>query len=109
MKIYIAGKVTGEPIHEVTMKFGSVQKQLEDLGHEVINPLEVVGTFNTTWHDAMRKCIAAMMGADLVYFMPCTKNSKGALLEMELATKLKIPVTTDIDTLYTVRIETTKL
>lgn len=96
MKIYIAGKITGEPIHLVTMKFGTVQLQLEQMGHEVINPLELVGTWSITWHEAMRKCIAAMMTADLVYFMPCTKESKGAQLELELVDKLNISKTTDL-------------
>ena len=47
--IYLAGKVTGLPIHEVTMKFGSKQKQLEAKGYEVINPLELVSKHGQGW------------------------------------------------------------
>jgi hypothetical protein len=96
MKIYITGKVTGEPIAECTMKFGMAQKAIEDLGHEAINPLSVVNDWHTTWKAAMRKCIAALMEADAIYLLPCSKHSKGAKMEMELAAALSIPMYTTL-------------
>ena len=90
MKIYIAGKISGEDRAACTMKFGTAQKAIEDLGQEAINPLEVVGDWNTTWENAMRKCIAAMMAADAVLFLPDTNDSKGAKIERSLALKLGI-------------------
>ena len=56
-KIYIAGKVSGETQVECAMKFSAVQKQVEALGFEAINPLEVVGNWEATWEEAMKKCI----------------------------------------------------
>lgn len=91
MKIYITGKVTGEPIAECTMKFGAAQKQLEALGHEAINPLAVVNDWQATWHDAMKLCIKTLMDADAVYILPCHEFSKGATLELQLAGFLNIP------------------
>lgn len=64
-KIYIAGKVTGEPLAECTMKFGEAQKHIEALGFMAVNPLEVVNDFHTTWENAMKKCIKALMDCDL--------------------------------------------
>jgi hypothetical protein len=99
MKIYIAGKVTGELIHECTMKFGAAQKEVEALGHEAINPLAVVNNWHATWQEAMKLCIKAMMDADAIYFLPCTKESKGAMIEMELAAALKIKMCTTLKSL----------
>lgn len=96
MKFYITGKVTGEPIAETTMKFGTAQKLIEKLGHEAINPLAVVGDWKTPWDIAMRKCIAALMTADAIYALPDSLHSPGATIELELARKCNIPVYTNI-------------
>jgi hypothetical protein len=91
MKIYIAGKVTGEPVAQCTMKFGQAQKKIEKLGHEAINPLQVVNDWKTTWQPAMRQCITALMAADAVLFLSDYEQSTGALLEEFIARKLSIP------------------
>ena len=89
-KIYIAGKVTGEDRTECTMKFGTAQKAIEALGFEVVNPLEVVGDWNTPWNVAMKKCISAMMICDAVVLLPDWQQSSGAIIENDLAGQLEI-------------------
>lgn len=91
-KIYIAGKVTGEPIPECTMKFVSAQVALERLGHIAVNPLAVVGDWKCPWDLAMRKCIVALMDCDMVFMLDDYKNSPGAKLELSIAEALHIPV-----------------
>lgn len=91
-KIYIAGKVTGEPIDKCTMKFGTAQIAIEKLGHTAINPLEVVGDWKTPWHVAMRKCIKALMDCDAIFMLKDSKDSPGAKLEYELAQKLNMEI-----------------
>jgi len=98
-KIYIAGKVTGEDLAACTMKFGTAQKEIEALGFEAINPLEVVGTFDITWEAAMRLCIAKLMECDKVYMLPCCAKSEGARLETKLASVVKIPLENRIENL----------
>lgn len=90
--VYIAGKVTGEKIADVTMKFGEAQRILKESGFEPINPLQVVNDWHCPWEQAMRKCIKALMTADAVYALPCSSNSKGAALEMHICTELTIPL-----------------
>jgi len=90
MKIYIAGKVTGEPIAECTMKFGTAQKEIEALGHEAINPLELVNNWKAQWQDAMKICIKALLDADAILLLPDYRDSKGALLEFDIARRLDI-------------------
>ena len=91
-KIYIAGKVTGEPIAECTMKFGVAQKTIEALGFTAVNPLEVVNDFKATWENAMKKCIKALMDCDAVYMLPDCANSPGAKLETRLASEFNMPL-----------------
>ena len=92
-KIYIAGKVTGEPIAECTMKFGTAQKKWEAKGYEVVNPLEVVGSFNVKWKPAMKLCIKALVDCDEVYFLKDWQMSPGAILEHKIAEELDILIT----------------
>jgi len=87
-KIYIAGKVSGEPIAECTMKFGLAQKQIEDKGYIAINPLELVNDWKMDWKPAMKICITALFDCDAVLFLEDYTKSKGALIEFGLAKSL---------------------
>lgn len=91
-KVYIAGKVTGLPIHEVTMKFGNAQKAIEAQGLIAINPLEVVNNWHLPWEQAMKLCVKALLDCNAVYLLPCWNTSKGAITEHLLAKELNIPI-----------------
>ena len=103
-KIYIAGKVTGEPLAECTMKFGLAQKTIENLGFIAINPLEVVGDWKTPWNEAMRKCLHALIDCDAIVLLNDWQDSKGAMIEQQLAQDLKLRMIVAPD-----KIETLKL
>ncbi|MBP4139647.1 DUF4406 domain-containing protein [Flavobacterium geliluteum] len=91
-KIYIAGKVTGEPIAQCTMKFGNAQKQIEALGFEVVNPLALVNDWKAPWHEAMKKCLKALIDCDGVLMLDDWHLSKGAKIELQLAISLGLSV-----------------
>lgn len=91
-KIYIAGKVTGEDRAECTAKFQKAQEAIEALGFEAINPLQVVGDWQTTWNKAMRMCIAKVTECDGIAMLPDWSKSKGAILEYEIAQALELPL-----------------
>ncbi len=84
-KIYIAGKVTGLPQQEVVAKFAKAKQEIEGMGFEVVNPIEVVNDFATPWNEAMKLCIAALLECNAVVLLPCWKSSKGARLEKDSA------------------------
>ena len=100
-KIYIAGKVTGEDRLECVAKFERAKQFIEALGLQAVNPLEVVGTWEITWENAMKKCITALMECDAVYLLPDSLNSTGAKLEIGLCAQLGIPMISDLQTLIT--------
>lgn len=90
-KIYIAGKVTGLPQDEVVEKFAAMQKKIENLGFEAVNPIEIVKDFNTPWNQAMRLCIAALTLCDAIVLLPDWMCSNGAKIEWDISKQLKIP------------------
>lgn len=98
-KIYIAGKVTGEDHLKCAAKFAKAKQEVEALNLTAINPLEVVGTWEISWENAMKKCIAALMQCDAIYLLPDTIESKGAKMELELCAQLGIPMISDSQTL----------
>lgn len=89
IRVYIAGKVTGERIDHCTMKFGAAQKRLEALGYEVINPLTVVNDWQTPWHDAMKLCFNKLIECDGIHLLPDWKESRGARIEAAIALEME--------------------
>jgi len=87
-KIYIAGKVTGEPPHTTALKFAMAKKEIEAMGFEAINPIEVVGDFNTPWNVAMKMCLKALIDCDGIVMLDDWHLSKGAKIEFKLAMDL---------------------
>ena len=77
MKIYIAGKITGDPGYRD--KFAIVEHQLYWQGHTVLNPAELPRGMKPA--DYMRICFAMIDTADVVVFLPDAKDSAGARLE----------------------------
>ncbi|MEO2064470.1 MAG: DUF4406 domain-containing protein [Christiangramia sp.] len=90
-KIYIAGKVTGEDLAVCTMKFGTVQRSIEALGFEVINPMELIQNKNTHWQVAMRICIMKLMTCHGIFVLRDHIDSRGATIEFQLAKDLDMP------------------
>ena len=87
-KIYIAGKISGEAIHKVSMKFGQAQMQLEAKGYLVINPLTIVGDWHCSWQQAMKICIPALVECDGIHLLADFRESKGAKMEYDIAIAL---------------------
>lgn len=78
MKVYIAGKITGDPGYRD--KFAAAEIQLGWQGHVVLNPAELPEGMAQA--DYMRICFAMIDVADAVVFLPDAKESAGARLEM---------------------------
>jgi hypothetical protein len=88
-KIYICGKVTGDPNYYE--KFLEEENRLFSLGYEPVNPAAIVSS-NTAWPDAMRIVIRDMLFCDGVSLLPDYKKSKGAIIEARLARDLEMDI-----------------
>ena len=78
MKIYIAGKITGDPDYKA--KFSRVEQELSKTAR-VLSPAILPEGF--TRADYMKICLAMIDTANAVAFLPDWRNSMGAKLEHE--------------------------
>ena len=76
-KIYIAGKITGDPDYKA--KFLIAQKELQSHGHKVMNPAELPEGFE--FSEYMKICLAMIDVCDTVYMLNNWGLSKGASIE----------------------------
>ena len=77
MKIYIAGKITGDKKYRA--KFREAAKAMEALGHVVLNPAILPAGLGE--RDYMRITLAMLEAADLAVFLPDYQESAGAMIE----------------------------
>ncbi len=91
-KVYICGPVSGLPYDEVLQKFNQAEAMLKGMGFVPVNPVAVVPDSLEPWPSAMRKCIKAMMDADMLMLLDGWTMSRGAQMEVHLAQSLGMRV-----------------
>jgi hypothetical protein len=89
-KIYISGKITGLPYEKAFEKFERAENQLKAIGFEVVNPMKLDHKNALTWSDYMRTDIKALMECDNIFLLSNWRESKGAILEKQIADALDI-------------------
>jgi nucleoside 2-deoxyribosyltransferase len=77
MKIYLAGKITGDENYRE--KFRKQEEQLQGEGHIVLSPARLPEGLKN--EEYMRICAAMMSVADCVAFIPNWEESHGAQVE----------------------------
>ena len=85
MKIYIAGKITGDP--ESRRKFAYAAWEVEKLGHIALNPAELPD--GMTPEEYMRICFAMLDVADEMWYLGDAADSPGAFLEVQYCRYVK--------------------
>lgn len=80
MKIYIAGKITGNPDYKA--QFAEAEAALRAKGHSVMNPAHI-GECGAefTYRNYMSVARTMQSVCDAVYFLPNWKDSNGAQQE----------------------------
>lgn len=96
MKIYIAGKITGEPEQEYKAKFSKAEKKLRDMGHSVMNPAWICSSPEFDWNDYMKVSGAMLDVCDGVLFLKDWLSSRGAREEMVRATVTRRQIFMDL-------------
>ncbi len=83
MKIYIAGKISGDRTYK--KKFKKAERALKKKGHSVMNPAWLGDYKDFTWFDYMMVSGAMQRRCEAVLFLPDWKQSDGARIEYKRA------------------------
>lgn len=86
MKVYISGKITGEPNFKDI--FSLAEYRLKNEGHEVLSPLAIANV-KLSYDEYLKIDYAMIEVADAVYMLKNWKDSAGAKLELQFAKRLK--------------------
>lgn len=81
MKVYIAGKITGNPGYKE--QFAAVEKELRTQGHTTMNPAVLPDGFEH--QEYMRVCFSMIDVCDAVFFLANWQDSIGATMEHNYA------------------------
>lgn len=91
-KIFISGKITGEPVYECAEKFRyawlMILEGWNGFCHvdSAVNPLELEGIhFGISHEEAMKICFDALKECTHIYMLEDWEESKGAKMEHEFA------------------------
>ena len=85
MKVYIAGKITGDPNYKG--KFAAEAEKIRAAGHIALNPAELPE--GMTPEEYMRICFAMLDVADEMWYLADAADSPGAFLEVQYCRYIK--------------------
>lgn len=91
-RIYISGKISGLSFKEAFAKFDEAKDYFLKLDYDVVNPMTLSHEHDLSWESYMREDIKAMMDCDGIALLENYKDSKGALVEKQLAIELNFMV-----------------
>ncbi len=86
MRIYIAGKITGNPDYK--KQFSDVEKALVKMGHSVMSPSWLIAYPEFSYSDYISISAAMQIRCEAVFFLPNWLESKGAMEEFDRAYQL---------------------
>jgi hypothetical protein len=89
--VYISGPISNIPNHN-REAFAAASKLLIEKGYVPVNPLEIISDQGASWSECMKADIAELMRCDGVFVLDGWTKSKGASLEVLIASRLFIPV-----------------
>ena len=84
-RVYISGRISGLPYSEAFDKFQKIETTLRRKGYDVVNPLKNGLDISEPWETHIALDIINLLGCDSVYMMPDFSESRGALLEYNIA------------------------
>jgi hypothetical protein len=94
IKIYIAGPITDLPENNID-EFRIVETILKKKGYDTIVPHDLfygIDTQHFSHHDYMNICLPAAKNCSCLCFLEGWKESKGAIMEMEIAIENNLKV-----------------
>lgn len=95
-KIYISGAIAHHDINERKAAFGRAEKLLRRMGLEPVNPFNNGLPEDADWREHMRADIALLLECGYIYMLRGWELSKGAKLELDVASSCGIKVLFEI-------------
>lgn len=91
--LYISGGMSGLPEHNFPAFFAAAD-QLRAVGYGIVNPADTGIVDGWEWADYLRHDLKDVLRCDGVATLPGWRRSRGARLEVHVATQLGMPVYT---------------
>lgn len=91
-KIYISGAIAHYDPEERRRAFDDAERYLSLKGFEPVNPFKNGLPAEAHWRQHMRADIALLLGCDCIYMLAGWELSKGAKLELDVASSCGIEV-----------------
>lgn len=89
--VYISGPMSGLPESNYPA-FNAAAEKLRAMGYSVENPAENPDPPCKSWAGFMRLAIVQLMRCDILVLLPGWENSRGAVVENDLAVKIGMDV-----------------
>lgn len=90
-RVYLSGPMSGIEAHNFPA-FQAAAARLRALGWSVVNPAEINTDADATWHECLRRDMAALAMCDVLALLPGWQASDGAHLELHVAHRLGIEI-----------------
>lgn len=91
-KVYISGAIAHHDLEERKRTFKTAEESLRAFGYEPVNPFDNGVSDEAHWREHMRADIRLLMDCDLIYMLKGWELSKGAKLELDVASSCGIEV-----------------
>ena len=91
-KVYISGAIAHHDLAERKATFGDAERFLGLKGFDSVNPFKNGLPDDAHWRKHMRADIALLLGCDYIYMLRGWELSKGAKLELDVASSCGIEV-----------------
>lgn len=91
-KVYISGAIAHYDLEERKAAFKAAEQELKEMGLEPVNPFDNGLPDEAHWMEHMRADIALLVECDYIYMLKGWEWSKGAKLELDVATSCGIKV-----------------
>ena len=89
-RVFLSGPMSGLPENNYPA-FRAEAERLRSLGYHVESPAENDPPECGTWHGYMRKAVAQLLTCDVIALLPDWSESRGSLMERQLAVTLGMP------------------
>lgn len=91
-KVYISGAIAHYDLEERRQAFGQTERFLSLKGYSPVNPFKNGLPEEAHWREHMRADIALLLDCDFIYMLHGWELSKGAKLELDVASSCGIQV-----------------